>query len=251
MRNVILLFLILTIYISILFMGCGKTKKTVESFKVNPKGVLLWPMELKPNNPELVFGFPDINGDGKAFNCKEPGYRGHEGTDISITFEMMDMGVDVYAAADGIVKWAFDGKFDRCPNPNEPDCMPPSIKTSPGTNDGYTVCTENGNYCKTGNCCCYWCFNGGNVLVIEHRDTPGVFATRYDHLKKYSLTVFEGDTIKQGQVIGQIGSSGKSSGPHLHFEVWGKGYYDPIDPWGGSCGTNYNEFSMWTEVFEL
>ena len=92
-----------------------------------------------------------------------PGYTGHQGTDIGITWEQMDNGVDVYAAANGKVLWVFDGKYDRCPNNNEPDCLNPN------------VCTELGPYCGTGDCCCTWCFAGGNVVIILHDGTNNIY----------------------------------------------------------------------------
>ena len=56
----------------------------------------------------------------------------------------------------------------------------------------------------------------GNHIVIQHSD--GNY-TLYGHLAEGSITVEVGDSVKQGQVIGKVGNSGKSTGPHLHFEV--------------------------------
>jgi len=150
----------------------------------------------------------------------------------------MDAGTDVYAAADGEVLWVFDGKHDRCPDPSSADCRPPKVFV-PGSREGNTVCTEMGPYCRDGGRGrCFWCFAGGNVVVIRHENVPGVFATRYDHLRRGSIAVAAGDRVRAGQVIAKVGSAGNSSGPHLHFEVWGRTYYDPVDPWAGKCGPN-------------
>lgn len=56
----------------------------------------------------------------------------------------------------------------------------------------------------------------GNYIMIEHDD--GII-TLYGHLYENSITVTAGDTVQQGQVIAKVGSSGRSTGTHLHFEV--------------------------------
>jgi murein DD-endopeptidase MepM/ murein hydrolase activator NlpD len=204
---------------------------------------LSWPIDCIPERTCTNIGYPDTDGDGKAHDCNEAGYVGHEGTDIGITFEAQDAGTAVRAAADGVVLFAFDGKYDRCPNDAEPDCLdPPSLE--PGATVGNTVCTPVGPYCGTGEPGCAWCFAGGNVIVIRHPDVPGVFATRYDHLKKGSVLVKPGDSVARGQKIAEAASAGNSTGPHLHFEVWGTGFYELADPWAGACGPNTGP-SLW------
>ena len=193
--------------------------------------LLQWPIDCMPGN-DCDLGHADINEDDLAYNCSSPGYKGHQGTDIGITWEQMDGGVDVYAAASGEVLWVFDGKYDRCPNANEPDCQNPE------------VCTQLGPYCRTGDCCCYWCFAGGNVVIILHNEINNIFATRYDHLKKNSILINEGDIVIKGQKIAEVGSAGASDGPHLHFEVWGTGFYELTEPWSGTCGPNYDNY-LW------
>lgn len=197
---------------------------------------LSWPIQCIPGQTCLgAPGYPDTAGKGVAFNCGLPGYVGHQGTDISVTPAQMAGGVDVLAADDGVVLWVFDGKYDRCPDANEPDCQAPVAPSAPGQSQGYQVCTPAGPYCRNGAGSCYWCFWGGNVVVIRHASGSVAFATRYDHLKRNSISVVPGQQVHRGQVIAQVGSAGHSSGPHLHFEVWGKTYYDPVDPWQGQC----------------
>lgn len=205
-------------------------------------GDLAWPLDCVVG-VDCSIGFPDTDKDGKAFNCGKPGYIGHEGSDISISRARMDAGTDVYAAADGVVMWVFDGKFDGCPD-RSPDCAPPDRPLAANLNSGYAVCTGLGPYCRDGRGRCFWCFFGGNVVVIRHEGIPGVFATRYDHLRRNSIRVARGERVRQGQVIAKVGSAGKSTGPHLHFEVWGRTYYDPVDPWAGNCGPNTGP-SLW------
>jgi murein DD-endopeptidase MepM/ murein hydrolase activator NlpD len=61
-----------------------------------------------------------------------------------------------------------------------------------------------------------WNGGYGTYVVIEH---PNGTKTLYGHL--HSLSVKNGDTVTQGQEIGLLGSTGHSTGPHVHFEVWG------------------------------
>jgi len=61
-----------------------------------------------------------------------------------------------------------------------------------------------------------WCGGGGNCIKIKHNST---YQTVYAHLKKFALGIREGLRVKQGQIIGYVGSTGKSTGPHLHYEV--------------------------------
>ena len=61
-----------------------------------------------------------------------------------------------------------------------------------------------------------WCGGGGNCIKIKHNST---FETIYAHMEKFGRGIKEGLRIKQGQIIGYVGSTGKSTGPHLHYEV--------------------------------
>ena len=61
-----------------------------------------------------------------------------------------------------------------------------------------------------------WCGGGGNCIKIKHNST---YETIYAHMKNFAKGIKEGVRVKQGQVIGYVGSTGKSTGPHLHYEV--------------------------------
>ena len=61
-----------------------------------------------------------------------------------------------------------------------------------------------------------WCGGGGNCIKIRHNST---YETVYAHMKNFARGIKEGLRIKQGQIIGFVGSTGKSTGPHLHYEV--------------------------------
>ena len=61
-----------------------------------------------------------------------------------------------------------------------------------------------------------WCGGGGNCIKIKHNST---YETIYAHMKGFARGIKEGLKVKQGQIIGYVGSTGKSTGPHLHYEV--------------------------------
>jgi len=136
--------------------------------------------------------------------CHHKTYNGHQGTDFVIrNFRQMDAGVDVCAAAPGVVTYLVDGLFDR-------------NKTA--VSGGL-----------------------GNYVAIRHFND---FYTYYGHLKKNSIAVQVGDTVAAKQIIGQVGSSGYASDPHLHFEVWYDSLYN-WDPFVGPCG---NTNSLWLDT---
>ena len=82
-----------------------------------------------------------------------------------------------------------------------------------------------------------------NAVYIEHAD--GSIAW-YGHLKDGSLTIKNvGDMVTQGEILGIIGSSGNSTGPHLHFEVYDSNN-NLIDPYQGACNT-LNGDSRWVD----
>ena len=61
-----------------------------------------------------------------------------------------------------------------------------------------------------------WCGGGGNCVKIKHNYT---YETIYAHMKAFAKGIKEGKKVKQGQIIGYVGSTGLSTGPHLHYEV--------------------------------
>jgi len=61
-----------------------------------------------------------------------------------------------------------------------------------------------------------WCGGGGNCIKIKHNST---YETIYAHMKSFAKGIKEGKKVKQGQIIGYVGSTGMSTSPHLHYEV--------------------------------
>ncbi len=162
----------------------------------------------------IIVNYPDwhtINGtvlvqDGvlNDHHCGTKTYDGHQGTDFVIRgFTQMDTGVAVLACADGEIITVIDSLFDR----------------------------ETGGIIALGL---------GNYVGIYHSTTDTY--SYYAHLKKNSVPVQVGDLVTAGQIIGEIGSSGNSTDPHLHYELWNPGVItDPtIDPWGIPCDSGTN-----------
>ncbi len=61
-----------------------------------------------------------------------------------------------------------------------------------------------------------WCGGGGNCVVIRHNSS---YTTVYAHMSEFAKGIRSGVRVKQAQIIGYVGSTGKSTGPHLHYEV--------------------------------
>ncbi len=61
-----------------------------------------------------------------------------------------------------------------------------------------------------------WCGGGGNCIKIKHNST---YETVYAHMKSFAKGMKVGKKVRQGQIIGYVGSTGMSTGPHLHYEV--------------------------------
>lgn len=70
-----------------------------------------------------------------------------------------------------------------------------------------------------------WGGGGGNTLKIKH---PGNLITGYLHLSGFAKGIRQGTHVSQGQLIGYVGSTGASTGPHLDYRIWRNG--KPIDP---------------------
>lgn len=175
--------------------------------------VFTWPLRQAEgfNDPSYyrITNYVDLDpGDGTLdYNCGNRTYDGHRGIDIAITpfrwNKMDDNQVEVIAAAPGwIASDPRDEGFDR--------------------------------YCARDDDASW------NVVVIEHADGSLAY---YGHLKTGSVTIKGvGDYVERGEYLGIVGSSGKSTGPHLHFE-----YRDENgnvrEPFAGDC--NGNLASAW------
>ena len=118
---------------------------------------------------------------------------------------------------------SFDDVVDMCKNHDEmlkciPAIQPISNKDLRKTASGYgtridVYATGDGTVVKVG-----WETGYGNTIEIDHGFG---YLTRYAHLQSYNTKV--GKKVVRGEVIGKVGSTGKSTGPHLHYEVHVKG----------------------------
>ena len=135
--------------------------------------------------------------------CRNHTYEGHKGTDFGIGgFDEMDRGRPVFATAQGTVIQTADGFDDRCTS---------------GRCDGAGGL--------------------GNHVIIAHGDGS---QSRFAHLKNGSVLVSNGDQVDCSTRLGEVGSSGYSTGPHLHFEV--RQNNQAVEVFAGDCGS---ERSLW------
>lgn len=197
------------------------------NFRLNNPS-FIWPVQkaqhVTINNVWAVSNYVDHNVNAGAlqdYNCGTRTYDlsnyNHQGVDIftwPFGWKMMeDNDAEIIAAASGTILNKFDGNNDRSCNPN--------------------VAAD-------------W-----NAVYIEHSDGS---VALYGHMKNGSLTTKNiGDPVAEGEYLGIIGSSGRSSGPHLHFEVFDylgvDGEGDPIyelkDPYYLDNGCNTMNNSSW------
>jgi murein DD-endopeptidase MepM/ murein hydrolase activator NlpD len=152
--------------------------------------------------------------DPRDYACGSLTYSEHRGTDFRvIDMAQMEMGVDVIAAAPGIVAEVRDGMPDA------------NFKLF-----GRSAVTDRGR---------------GNVVVLLHDNG---MRTIYSHLKRGSVAVGQGDTVRRGQLLGKVGLSGLTEFPHLQFDVVENGIF--IDPFTGAArheGCGLTGEPLWRE----
>lgn len=193
-----------------LFIGNISSPRNASSVSLN------WPLKSATGFSDCSYYFISAHVDQdtssttfKDYNCGSIAYNGHRGTDIAIGpfpfLKMDNSSVEVIAAAAGTIIDKHDGEFDR-------NCV------SIGSN------------------------LPANYVIVQHSDGSRAM---YWHMKSGSITSKSiGQTVASGEYLGVVGSSGSSSGPHLHFEVWaGSTVSTLIDPFSGTC--NHMNGSSW------
>ena len=172
------------------------------------------PIACGSEDPCSIQNYVDLkDGPGvQDFGCGVLTYDGHRGTDFQLRdLARMRARVPVVAAAQGVVASARDQ-------------MPDTGKK------GYETAGETDRAL-------------GNAVVVEH---SGGWTTFYAHLRQGSVRVRPGDRVEKGQVLGEVGLSGNTEFPHVHFEVRRQGAV--IDPFtgagpGSTCGETSR--SLW------
>ena len=194
--------------------------------RANEHALFEWPLSLNDESNDYgyhgVSGFVDNNlnyyDNLLDYNCGSRTYDtedyNHQGTDYFLwpfNWDKVENDVvSVVAASSGIIVGKSDGNYDQ-------NCG--------GWDTDYS--TE-------------W-----NAVYVQNDDGS---ISWYGHMKNGSLTNKSfGDTVKVGEYLGIVASSGISTGPHLHFETYKDNTYNHlIDPYAGNCN-NYNDDSWWIE----
>lgn len=154
---------------------------------------LNWPIDCTLNETCFIQQYMDVDDTNEAhdFMGGRATYDGHKGTDIRLTsHKAMQGGVNVLASAAGRVKGLRNTMVD----------------------------TDAGNAAIKGKDC-------GNGVVIAHGDG---WETQYCHMKRGSITVQKGQKVQAGDVLGQVGLSGRTQFPHVHISVRKDG--QKVDP---------------------
>lgn len=152
--------------------------------------------------------------------CLERTYDGHKGTDFAILDEkIMKNGVDVLAAMAGTVKRIRDGEPDRWPSDGDLEQVKKARKEC------------------------------GNAVLIDHGND---LETIYCHLKQGSITVKPDQKVKKGETIAQVGLSGFTQFPHVHFGIIQKGQIiDPFTNQSNSEKCGADKKSLWDQNLVL
>ncbi len=171
-----------------------------------------FPLENCPMGCAVPSAYVDLEPDSglRDWNCGATTYESHLGSDFGIVggFAAQVQGRIVVAAARGVVIATHDGESDRC---------------------------------VTGQC--GGAAQGlGNFVSLLHADGR---TTHYGHLRTFSLQVSVGQQVRCGEPLGYVGSSGNSTGPHLHFEVREGSVV--IDPFAARPACGAQPTSFWTE----
>ncbi|MBK9399764.1 MAG: M23 family metallopeptidase [Bacteroidetes bacterium] len=197
--------------------------KNIDSLGLTPSGqqllppALIWPLQPAPGNTDPGYcGISNYIDRNPAFPNQLQDYNcGTRTYDLSSGYN--HSGTDIYL-------WPF-------PWYQMDNNLVQVIAAAPGT----IVYKSDGNFDRN----CGFNNNNWNAVYVQHSDGSVAW---YGHLKTGSLTTKAiGQTVVAGEYLGVVGSSGSSTGPHLHFELRSN-TNTTLDPWNGPCNTNA---SLW------
>ena len=165
-----------------------------------PGGGFSLPLNCTPGTDCWMMNYPDMapGRDVADPQCGPRSFDGHKGTDLAIRdLATMRRGVPVRAAANGVVRHARDG-------------MPDKIMR-----------TKADRAQLKGRDC-------GNGIVVDHDNG---WQTQYCHLRRGSVAVRPGESVRRGQRLGLVGLSGWTQFPHVHLTIRRRG--EVLDPMTG------------------
>lgn len=219
-RNLVIILLSLSLTI---VLGCLNTlgRSQIDNNQTNDNiPSLIIPIDCNLGQDCYIMHYVDRDPTPKEvdFACGRQTYDGHKGTDFGIrNLEVMKAGVSVLAAAKGTVLRVRDGLKDEL------------------------VDEQSDQQAVEGQEC-------GNGMIIDHGNG---WETQYCHLQNGSIMVQPGTEVEQGTVLGEVGSSGLASFPHVHLVVRYQG--EVIDPFVGtnsSTGCNLKLNPLWKKPLE-
>ena len=192
--------------ISLLFLTCGAACLLHTPALAQNLLQLSFPVDCVLGESCLTVNYTDVDPAATAakdYMCNSKTTDDHKGTDFALRSRLdMEAGVAVKAALAGKVLRVRDGESD-------------DIKTE----EEYQTIHKANRDC-------------GNGILLDHGNGLQTF---YCHLRKDSLKVKSGDTVKEGQDIAQVGQSGMAEFPHLHFALIAQD--KTIDPFTGLSST--------------
>lgn len=178
---------------------------------------LIPPIECEIGQDCFIQNYVDIDPSPKAidYRCGNATYDGHKGTDFRLRdLVAMKQGVNVLAAAGGVIKNIRNDMPDHASDEIPYDAI-------------------QGKEC-------------GNGVVIKHN---AGFETQYCHLMQGSIVVQEGQRVARGALLGQVGFSGRTQFPHLHFAL--RQDDEVMDPFSGRVGEatcGEKESNLWQQI---
>ena len=190
--------------------------------QAQPKPQFAFPVDCTLGEDCWTINYVDVDShekNARDFTCATKTYEDHKGTDFAIRSRLeMDKGVNVLAARAGKVLRLRDGEDDE-----------------PKTDKEYQSIRNQNKDC-------------GNGVILDHGNG---LQTYYCHLKKGSIIVNVGDMISKGDPIAEVGQSGFSEFPHLHFTViWEGGQIDPFTAHLKNEGCGKFKDNLWEEDIE-